>query len=236
MLGYPAGFDGIYRVEGSTGMTPFRRSYSATEQRVDRVLHWLGILAAAGGVVGLVLLIPARGDFLASGSILVYGAGLLLMLGCSALCNHDLSDQSRTKALFRRLDHSAILFMIAATYTPLTLVLMGGVTGWTLFGFVWLVALTGIAITLAGRRGPRSGVTVGVCLLLGWSVIAALEPLLAVAPLSVLTLLLAGGLLYTVGVLFYLWKWLPYHVSIWHGFVLAAAGCHYTAILHAVVL
>ncbi|MEX0730939.1 MAG: hemolysin III family protein [Aquisalimonadaceae bacterium] len=217
-------------------MIDTRRYYTAAEQWVDRILHWFAIATAVAAVAGLLMLALRHNDNLLSGSVLLYGLGLLGMLSCSALCNHDLSDRSRYTELFRRLDHAAILFMIAATYTPLALVLMGGVWGWGLFAFVWTVALTGIVIRLITRGPLRPAVSIALYLLLGWSILGVLEPLLAVAPLSVLVLLFCGGLLYSSGVLFFVWKRMPYHISIWHGFVLSAAGCHYAAILFAVVL
>lgn len=213
------------------------RRYTAAEQWADRVLHWFGIATATAAVAGLVLLTLPHKDGLLSLSVLLYGTGLLLMLSSSALCNHDLSDRSSpSKQFFRRLDHAGILFMIAATYTPLALILIGGIWGWSLFTFVWTVALAGIVANFISRGPVWPAVSIALYLLLGWSILAVLEPLRAVAPVSVLVLLFTGGLLYSSGIFFFIRKRIPYHVSIWHGFVLAAASCHYAAILVAVVL
>lgn len=215
---------------------PSGRVYSRGEQWADRLVHWLGIGMAVSAVVGLLLLAFQRSDPWLSTSVVLYGTGLLLMLICSALCNHDLAQRSRHAELFKRLDHSAILFMIAATYTPFTLNSLRGPWGWGLFAFVWTVASIGIVLKLLMPGPLRYGLSIGIYLALGWSVLVVFQPLISAVSVSVLILLLAGGLLYSSGVFFYLWKRLPYHVSIWHGFVIAAAGCHYAAVLVGVVL
>ncbi len=211
------------------------RTYSGAEQWADRIVHWLGIAVAVSASVGLLLLAFRQSDPTLSVSIVVYASGLIVMLACSAICNYDLSERSRYAELFKRLDHSGILFMIAATYTPFTLIALGGVWGWSLFAFVWTVALGGIVLKLATRGPLRHGISIGIYLVLGWSVLAVLQPLVSAVSVGVLVLLLAGGVLYSSGVIFYLWKRLPFHVPIWHGFVLAAAGCHYAAVLVGVV-
>ncbi|MCC5812415.1 MAG: hemolysin III family protein [Ectothiorhodospiraceae bacterium] len=217
------------------GRTGPARVYSAAEQWADRIVHWLGIAVAVSASVGLLLLAFRQSDLTLSISVMVYALGLIAMLACSAICNYDLSEQSRYAELFKRLDHSGILFMIAATYTPFTLIAMGGPWGWGLFAFVWTLALGGIVLKLATRGPLRHGISIGIYLVLGWSVLAALQPLISAVSLGVLLLLLAGGVLYSSGVVFYLWKRLPFHVPVWHSFVIAAAGCHYTAVLLGVV-
>lgn len=210
-------------------MTTATPSYRPGEIAVDRCLHWAGL---AAGAVAIAVLIAAasRRDSVSLISILIYGAGLLAMLACSAL--YHLSGTPHRKALFRRFDHAAIFLLIAATYTPFTLHTIGGNWGLGLFAFVWTVAAIGIAFKLLRPR-TLDGVFIAVYLLLGWSVLAAFDKLLAAASRETVLLLMAGGLLYTVGVLFHLWRRLPYHNAIWHGFVLAAAACHYAAVVRA---
>jgi hemolysin III len=163
----------------------------------------------------------------------LYGFGLLAMLGCSAL--YSLAKPSARKENLRRLDRAAIFTMIAGSYTPFFLMRIGGGWGWGMLLFVWLVAAFGVAVALgAPRRFER--VQLAAYLLLGWSIVVASGPLVAqVAPAAIM-LLIAGGLLYSLGVPFYLWRRLSYHNAIWHGLVLAAAGCHYAAVVVGVVL
>ena len=154
----------------------------------------------------------------------------MAMLACSALYN--LTPEGARKRLFRRLDHAAIFLMIAGTYTPFALVAVGGSLGTGLLALVWTAAAGGAAAELLRLR-RHDGLSVAAYLLLGWSVLPALGPLSAALSPAGLALLVAGGVLYSVGVVFHLWTRLPYHNAVWHGFVLAAAACHYAAVLRA---
>ena len=150
------------------------------------------------------------------------------MLSCSAAYN--LARPSRRKQLLRRLDHAVIFVMIAATYTPVTVIALGEGSGDSLLTFVWAVAVLGACFKLMfPERLERAAVA--LYLLLGWSFVAAWEPIVAVVPRPALLLLALGGMLYSAGVAFFLLERLPYHTAIWHGFVLLAAACHYAAIL-----
>jgi hemolysin III len=187
-----------------------------------------------GPIAVLALLWAARHrDPVLIASVLIYGAGLIAMLGCSAL--YHLAESGRRKEWFRCLDHAAIFFMIAATYTPFTLNRIGGPWGIGLFAFVWLVAIFGISIKLLWPRA-LDGLSIVAYLLLGWSILAALDPLISAVSPEALALLIVGGLLYSLGILFHVWDRLPYQNAIWHAFVLAAASCHYAAILSDVIL
>jgi hemolysin III len=136
----------------------------------------------------------------------------------------------KIKEVFRRLDHAAIFFMIAGTYTPFILIKMNDPWGLTLLAVVWTMAAIGIAIKLFAPRFLE-GLTVALYLVQGWAVLAAWQPLMSALPGVVLTLLMIGGVLYTVGVVFHLWDRLPYQNAIWHGFVLTAASVHYAAVM-----
>lgn len=214
------------------------RVYSRAEQWADRVVHWFGITGAIVGMIVLMVVaaLVTNQEPLLWTSLVIYSVGLLGMFTCSALCNHDLSDSSRWAGLFRRLDHAGILLMIAATYTPLTIHVLGGVTGWVLFAIVWSVALTGMALRLFLRRplNPRS--SLALYLILGWTAVFVLYPLVSAASAPVFILILLGGFLYCAGVPFHLWRRLTFHKAIWHTFVLAAAACHYVAVLLGVAL
>ena len=208
-------------------------SYSRRERIVDFTIHVAGVVF---GLIGAMILIAmaTRGDsILLTVGVAIYGAGLIAMLGCSALYN--MAEDSPHKELFRRLDQAAIFVMIAGSYTPFTLSRIGGAWGIGLLAFVWLVAAIGIAIQLFHPRGLER-FSVALYLLLGWSILIAIDPLLRTVSMSAVILLAVGGLLYSVGVIFHLWERLPYQNAIWHGFVLAAAVCHYSAVLSGVVL
>ena len=207
--------------------------HTPAEWRADAAVHALGLTLGSAGCVALAVMAPPRaGDPLRVAALVAYAIGLLAMLGCSALYN--LTPEGGRKRLFRRLDHAAILLMIAGSYAPFALVRIAGTWGTGLLAFVWTVAGTGIAVELLGL-GRHDGRSVAAYLLLGWSVLAVLGPLSAAVSPAGLALLVAGGVLYSVGVAFHLWTRLPYHNVVWHGFVLAAAACHYAAVLREVV-
>jgi hemolysin III len=205
-----------------------RRECTRAELRADAVVHLLGLGFGLAACITLVVFVALRPDLPRGLSLGIYGFGLLAMLACSALYN--LTTHARLKAVFRRFDHAAIFVMIAGTYTPFSLIVIGGGWGAALLAFVWTVALVGVVLKL---RYPLrfEKLSVVAYLLLGWVILAALEPLLSSMSLAALILLVTGGGLYSLGVVFHLWERLPYQNAIWHIFVLAAAACHYAAIL-----
>ena len=197
----------------------------------DNVIHVLGI---AGGLVGAGVLLgwaaislPAQ----ATAALIIYCAGLLAMLGCSGA--YHMSRAPAWKGTLRRMDHAAIFVKIAGTYTPFALVKMGGTAGLTLFAAVWVVALAGAgAKLLLDAQWDR--IAIAVYLALGWSGVLILQPLAAsISPLAMI-LLCAGGVIYSIGVVFFLWQSLRYHNAIWHLFVLIGTACHFGAVSVAV--
>lgn len=197
-------------------------------ERFNSISHLVGAALALIGTAVLLSLAGTSGGAIRLVSFSVYGVSLFLLYLSSTLY-HSL--RGRAKALFRVLDHHAIYLLIAGTYTPFSLVALGGATGWWLFGAVWGLALLGIFTdTLRGRGGGLLSVI--IYLSMGWLVLLVLEPILAALPPGGFRLLLAGGLLYTIGVLFYAlenaWRWAH---GIWHLFVLAGSCSHYFAIL-----
>lgn len=198
------------------------------ERLADAVVHAVGGALGIAACAALGALALPKADFRTVAALAPYAGGLLAMLGCSALYN--LAPEGRWKRAFRRLDHAAIFVMIAGTYTPFALLAMGGPEGLALLAFVWAVALGGVALKL-GWPGRLERVSIVLYLALGWSALAALEPLAAALSPAGLILLATGGALYTVGVVFHLWERLPYQTAIWHGFVLAGAAAHYAAVL-----
>ncbi len=167
-------------------------------------------------------------DVLTSVALALYGMGLLAMFGFSA--GYNMVDRPDWKQILRRFDHAAIFLMIAGTYTPIMLIGVGGARGYALLALVWAVALMGVALKLAApRRFER--ISVVLYLALGWSILAVMEPLISALSVPALVLIVIGGVVYSFGVAFLVWRRLPYHNAIWHGFVLVAAGCHYAAVL-----
>lgn len=211
-----------------------QRQYSRVEQWLDRGLHYSGLIAALAGVVVLIALTARYHSGLTLFSVALYSAGLLTMLAASTLANHDLQANPEISRPRERLDHAAIFLMIAGTYTPFTLLVLPPLWGWGLFAFVWLLAALGASLKLSDRLGY--GPAIGLYLVLGWSILPAIDPLVTRMPTMSLGLLIAGGVLYSVGVLAFLAHRVPFHTVIWHGTVLAAAACHYGAILTGVVL
>jgi hemolysin III len=200
---------------------PRSQRYSAAERLADAVIHVSGLALAAPAAVALVVaaaLFDGRGAIVAA--VAIYAAGLLAMLGCSAAYN--MIDVPRWSEVLRRLDHAAIYVKIAATQTPFAVMVGGGHAGW-LIGSVWTAALGGaFGKLLFPQRLAR--ISLPLYLVLGWAGVALLWPDPSAAPLAwpTLALIVAGGLLYTAGVGFFLAERLPFHNAIWHAFVLAA--------------
>ena len=202
------------------------------EETINALTHGLGALLSLAGLVVLVVLASLRGDAWHIVSCSIYGVTLLLLFSSSTLY-HSFRNE-RLKHVLRIIDHAAIFLLIAGTYTPFVLVNLRGKWGWSLFGVIWGLALAGIVFQVFFVSRFRVLQTL-IYLLMGWLVVIAGKPLLTRVALPGLLWLLAGGLSYTVGALFYLWKKLPYHHAVWHLFVLAGAICHYFAILFYVL-
>ena len=208
------------------------RELLAREVLADGVVHALGLALGIAGAIALVGLAIFDGNPVLLAPLAIYAAGLVGMLGCSAAYN--LLRTSRRRDWLRRFDHAAIFAMIAGTYTPFTILGLQG--GWSagLTVAIWSVAAIGIALKLWRPRRIEA-ISVALYLGLGWIGLVALQPFVAALGTSTLSLLAAGGILYSVGVIFLLWRRLPYHNAIWHGFVLVAAACQWVAVLEGVV-
>jgi hemolysin III len=202
------------------------------EETINAWTHGLGALLSLGGLVVLVVLASLRGDAWHIVSCSIYSVTLVLLFSSSTLYHGCRSE--RVKHIFRIIDHASIYLLIAGTYTPFVLVNLRGGWGWSLFGVIWGLALAGIVFQVFFVSRFRLLQTV-IYLLMGWLVVIAVKPLLTRVPLPGLLWLLAGGLSYTVGALFYLWKKLPYHHAVWHLFVLGGAIGHYFAVLFYVL-
>jgi len=205
-----------------------RRVQSLGEEIANSVIHGAGAVAALVGLPFLVAAALARGSVVQVVGNCVFGATLILVYVTSTLY-HALA-RNRAKLVFRVLDHSAIYLLIAGTYTPITLGVLRGAWGWSLFGVVWGLAVLGVALTGAlGVRHPR--LSVAVYILMGWLVVVAVKPLVDHMAAQGLALLVAGGVSYTGGAVFYAWQRPRYQHALWHLFVLAGSVCHFFAVL-----
>ena len=197
------------------------------KERFNSITHLFGAVAAIAGCVVLVVFASMQGDPWKIVSFSVYGTTLFLLYLFSVLYH---SQQGDAKKIFRRLDHLAIYLLIAGTYTPFALVTLNGNGGWLLFAIVWGLALMGMIIEFIPQK--QRIIPVIIYLVMGWACIAVLNPLLATLPVSGFRWLLAGGLFYTSGIVFYaLGKKLFYFHGVWHLFVLAGSACHYFTVL-----
>lgn len=208
------------------------RLIAGSEKQADAIVHAVGVTA---GAVGAVLLLAHAVDNrpLHTLSAIVYATGLLAMLGCSAAYN--LARPSRTKWWLRRFDHAAVFFMIAATYTPFLVRLKDASAATALAAVVWAGAVAGMVLKI-GWPGRFDLLSVALYLVLGWAIVLAFGPLTQSVTMLSLALLIAGGALYSIGVIFHLWDSLRFGTAIWHGFVVVAASCHYMAIFDLMVL
>jgi hemolysin III len=207
--------------------------YTLRERIADGCIHVIGVTASLVGLTALLVIGVKSETTLWGVALLIYGLALVSMFSCSA--GYHLIVRPRLKEVFRRLDHAAIFLMIAGTYTPFVLIKMNDTWGLTLLAVVWAIAVMGVAIKLFVPRFLE-GLTVALYLIQGWAVLAAWHPLVTSVPGRALTLLMLGGVLYTIGVVFHLWERLPYQNAIWHGFVLSAASCHFAAVIFVVGL
>jgi hemolysin III len=208
------------------------RAWSFGEELAHSISHGVGLLAAVTGLVVLVILAAATRDPWRITACSIYASTLVLLYAASTLY-HALSG-TRARHVFQVLDHSAIFLLIAGTYTPFALVTLRGPWGWTLLGIVWGLAVAGIAAkAVFGARWPVLSTALYICM--GWTVVIAARPLVAHVPPGGIAWLIAGGLAYTGGVVFYAWTRLRYSHAIWHVFVLAGSVCHYIAVVLCVV-
>ncbi|MEJ0085878.1 MAG: hemolysin III family protein [Pseudomonadota bacterium] len=206
-----------------------RPAYSRPEEFAHALTAGLGIVACAIAIPWLAW--AAAGDPLRLAGAMVFGVTAFAMFATSVIYHWERSPER--KLYLRKLDHSAIYLLIAGTYTPFTLVAMQGAWGWSLFGVVWTLAVLGIvAKTTVGFRYPRLSTI--LYLGMGWLIVVAIQPLRASLTTAEIAWIGAGGLLYTGGVPFYIWKSRRYTHAVWHLFVLGGVACHFAAVLSLV--
>jgi hemolysin III len=206
-------------------------NYDRAELIADGIVHAIGVSLGLVGAIAIIIVAANSRHASEISSIVVYSVGLLSMLGFSAAYN--MWPISHAKWVLRRFDHSAIFLMIAGTYTPFIAQMKGDLVAMGLLIGVWLTAVAGIIFRLL-LPGRFHRLTVVLYLLLGWSGVVIYEPVVAALPSLSIWLLVAGGALYSIGVVFYAWLSLRFQNAIWHAFVLVAACCHYVAVLFCV--
>lgn len=211
---------------GDTSHSP--KSCRLGEEIANSITHGLGTGLSVAGLTVLVLLAALYGDVWQVVAFSIYGSTLIVLYLASTLY-HSLQNP-RAKRVFRVIDHAAIFLLIAGTYTPFLLISMRGVWGWTLLGIVWGLALLGVGFKIFFTHRFPVGSTLAY-VLMGWLGVIAWKEAVAHIPPGGLVWLGLGGVAYTVGVIFYAWKRLPYNHAIWHVFVLAGSICHYLAVL-----
>jgi hemolysin III len=206
--------------------------YSFGDELASSVVHGIGIALSIAGLAVLVAFAVKHGNALTVVACAVFGTSLVLLYTASTLY-HSVS-LAAAKPTLRTLDHIAIYVLIAGTYTPFTLIALPGAWGWSLFTAVWTLALLGSALELGLlRRYHKLSVLLYVGM--GWIGMIAFEPLSRHLQSGGIALLISGGLAYTLGVPFYLWRKLPFHHTLWHVFVLAGSVLHFLAVLLYVI-
>ncbi len=208
--------------------------YGLGERFVDMVVHVLSVGFAIGAVIALMIVAVPDQPAISILSLAIYSVGLIAVFGFSAA--YHMVPKRGWKELLRRLDHATIFVMIAGSYTPFALVKLDAGVGHALFAAVWAVALAGVVLKLFFPLRKYRKLSIALYLGLGWAALTTADPLFSTVSVPAMVLLIVGGLLYSVGVLFHVWKRLPYQNAIWHVFVLAAAICHFVAILGDVAL
>lgn len=206
--------------------------YSLAEEILNAATHGLGILLSIVGLSVLVAYASLDGSPLLITSCAIFAGSLILSYSFSTLYHAIFHE--KTKQIFRQFDHAAIYLLIAGTYTPITLIMLPKPLGWTVFAIIWTVSIIGIILKFVypGRFKKTSMV---LYLILGWFIIIVINKLFEAMPTGGLWLLLLGGIFYTVGIIFYLYKKLPYNHAIWHLFVLAGSSAHYFMVLFYII-
>jgi hemolysin III len=210
-------------------MENFNQKHQVLNEIINSVTHGIGALLSIAGLVILVVVANIYYDVWHIVSFAIFGGSLILLYTASTLYHSIMKE--KVKAVLQKFDHSAIYVLIAGSYTPFTLITLQGKMGWILFGLVWGMAIAGIIFQLFFYTTKLRVISAIIYVIMGWMVVIAIKPLLNSLPTGGLLWLLFGGLSYTGGVVFYLWKKLPFNHGIWHLFVLGGSICHFFSIL-----
>jgi len=199
---------------------------SHREEVASVVTHAMGVIFSIAAMVGMIL--SARDSAVEMVSALVFGGSLILLYLFSTL--YHVATTVRRKSILQTLDHACIYVLIAGSYTPVMLISLRGAWGWTLLCIVWFMAISGVVIKTMLPGKKDHWLSTVLYIVMGWLAVIAIGPLLRALPMAGVVWLVAGGLSYTLGVVFFVWKKLPYHHAIWHLFVLGGSACHVAAV------
>lgn len=213
---------------------PSLRSYSIREEIWSSAIHGIGVALSIAALVILVSFSAVNGDVWAVVSTAIFGTSMIVLYTSSTLY-HAITDVNIKKKL-KKLDHISIYYLIAGTYTPFLLVSMRGTTGWTVFGIVWGLAIIGTFLKLFSQGSGTKVWSIGLYLGMGWMILLVSKSLFKELPTIGLVFLALGGLFYTLGVFFYVWKSRKYTHAIWHFFVLVGTIMHFFSVLYSCVL
>jgi len=210
------------------------RPYTLAEEICNCSVHGLGIILSIAALVILATFSGLYGDAWRIVSTVIFGVSLIILYTASTLY-HAITNIS-AKRILKKFDHIAIYYLIAGSYTPFVLVNLRGSIGWTIFGVIWGLTLLGTVLKLCSNGNGTKAWSIILYLGMGWLVVVALNPLLRTLNHVSLVFLVLGGLFYTSGVPFYLWKSRKYTHAVWHGFVLIGSIMHFFAVLYGCVL
>ena len=212
----------------------FGRQYTIGEEIWHCTIHGLGIILSIAGLVILAALSALHGNAWTVVSTVIFGVSMVMLYSASTLY-HAVPNQ-QAKQVLKKFDHIAIYYLIAGTYTPFTLVTLHGVLGWTIFGIIWGLAVLGTILKLTLNSSGTKLWSICLYLLMGWLVAFASKQVFHELPDIALIFLVLGGLCYTFGIIFYVWKSKKYTHAIWHFMVLAGTIMHFFAVLFGCVL
>ncbi|WP_028544852.1 PAQR family membrane homeostasis protein TrhA [Paenibacillus taiwanensis] len=203
-------------------------TYSRGEEIANAITHGIGVVMSIAALTLLIVFAALYGGPIHIVSFTIYGVTMLLLYTASTLVHSF--PEGKVKDLFETFDHSSIYLFIAGTYTPLVLIALPPKLGWTLFGIVWGIAVGGVIFKAFFTKKFLFAST-ALYIVMGWIIVLAWEPLVATMPAIGLNMLITGGILYTVGTIFYVWRGFPFHHMIWHLFVLAGSLAHFFSVL-----
>ncbi|SFE79122.1 PAQR family membrane homeostasis protein TrhA [Alteribacillus iranensis] len=207
-------------------------AFTRKEEMVNAATHAVGVILSIVGLILLLTISHLQATSLHTLSMSVYGGSMLLLYTSSTLL-HSLKD-GKLKNIFEICDHASIYLFIAGTYTPFLFHVLEGTLSWVLFVVVWMMALVGVIFKAFFVKKFRVLSTL-FYVLMGWVIVIAWQPLTASLPSGGVTLLVSGGLMYTFGTIFYVWRHFPYHHAVWHIFVLGGSILHFLAIFFYVL-
>lgn len=202
--------------------------FSKDEEVANAITHGIGAIISIACLVLLVVFSSLYGNVWHIVSFSIYGVSMLVLYASSTLVHSF--PPGKVKDLFEILDHSAIYLFIAGTYTPILFIVVQGALGWTLFGIIWGIATLGIVFKVFFVKKFLVISTI-FYLLMGWMALFAIKPIVSALPVAGVAFLVGGGLLYSIGTIFYMWRGFKFHHAVWHLFVLGGTILHFFLII-----